>query len=216
MNGVIPMLAEIELKTIQEISTTEGRALAKHKIPGMDGYVFQNLGRKPTKVMFSGILYGEKAKEDLEKLWTKFKAGEPVSFVADITTTTDISQVLIEDLKMNEVAGKPDQFRYSAVLRECPSPPPEKVNIKEEQEKEAEEIQKKKEEQVEEKVGTIEVRVELEEGETDYHGISVIVEGTSEDGEQFSMTVDKEENGIFTADNLPPGTYTATVISEGE
>lgn len=137
MNGVIPMLAEIELKTIQEISTTEGRALAKHIIPGMDGCVFQNLGRKPTKVMFSGILFGEKAKEDLEKLWTKFKAGEPVSFVADITTATDISQVLIEDLKVNEVAGKPDHFRYSVVLQECPPPPPPVADILQQQALEA-------------------------------------------------------------------------------
>ncbi len=214
MNGVIPMLAEIELKTIQEISTTEGRALAKHNIPGMDGCVFQNLGRKPTKVMFSGILFGEKAKEDLEKLWTKFKAGEPVSFVADITTATDISQVLIEDLKVNEVAGKPDHFRYSAVLRECPSPPPEKVNIKEEQEKEAEETQKKKEEQIEKKTGNIEVKVELEEGETDYSGISIIIEGTSADGEEISLTITKEVNGVFIGEDVPDGTYTAT-IQEG-
>lgn len=211
MNGVIPMLAEIELKTIQEISTTEGRALAKHKIPGMDGYVFQNLGRKPTKVMFSGILFGEKAKEDLEKLWTKFKAGEPVSFVADITTTTDISQVLIEDLKVNEVAGKPDQFRYSAVLRECPSSPPEKANIKEEREKEAEETQKKKEEQIEKKTGNIEVKVKLEEGETDYNGISIIIEGTSVDGEEISLTITKEVNGVFMAEDVPDGTYTVII-----
>lgn len=133
MNGVISMLAEIELKTIQEISTTEDRAFAEHKIPGMDGSVFQNLGRKPTKVALSGILYGEKAKEDLEKLRAKFKAGEPVSFVADITIAIDISQVLIEDLKVNEVAGKPDHFKYSVVLQECPPPPPPVTDILQQQ-----------------------------------------------------------------------------------
>lgn len=137
MNGVIPMLAEIELKTIQEMSTTEDRALAEYKIPGMDGSVFQNLGRKPTKISFSGILYGEKAKEDLEKLRTKFKAGESVSFAADITTATDISQVLIEELKVNEVAGKPDHFRYSVILRECTPPPPPATNIAQQQAVEA-------------------------------------------------------------------------------
>ncbi len=131
------MLDEIELKAIQEISTTEDHAFVEHKIPGVDGSVFQNLGRKPTKVEFSGILYGEKAKEDLEKLRTKFKAGEPSSFVADITTATDVSQVLIEDLKVNEVAGKPDHFRYSVVLQECPPPPPPVTNILQQQALEA-------------------------------------------------------------------------------
>ena len=94
--------------------------------------------------------------------------------------------------------------------------PPEEVDIKEEQEREAEETQKKKEEQIEKKVGTIEVRVELEEGETDYSGTSVSVDGTTSEGEEYSVSIDKEENGIFTADNLPAGTYTATVNSEGE
>jgi len=122
MKPIIPMLDEIELKAIQEISTTEDHAFVEHKIPGMDGSVFQNLGRKPTKVALSGILYGEKAKEDLEKLRTKFKTGEPVSFVADITTGIDISQVLIEDLKVNEVAGKPDHFMYSISLAEYIAP----------------------------------------------------------------------------------------------
>lgn len=137
MKPITPMLAEIELRTIQDISTNEDRVLAEHKIPGMDGSVFQNLGRKPTKVALLGILYGEKAKEDLEKLRTKFKTGEPVSFVADITAATDVSQVLIEDLKVNEVAGKPDHFRYSVVLQECPPPPPPVTDILQQQALEA-------------------------------------------------------------------------------
>ena len=58
------------------------------------------------------------------KLRTKFKAAEPVSFAADITTATEIVDVLIEDLRVVGVAGRPNMFSYALVLRESPPPPP--------------------------------------------------------------------------------------------
>jgi hypothetical protein len=118
------MLGDIELRAIQQIKTLERRALVEHRAPGMAGSVFQDLGRFATAVRLTGILFGENARTDLETLRQKFQAAEPLSFTADITTATTIVDVLIEDLRVVEVAGRPNTFFYQIILRESPPPPP--------------------------------------------------------------------------------------------
>lgn len=125
------VLDGIEFPGVQNISTDENRAVVEHQIPGMDGSLFQNLGRNPTTISFSGIFRVSQsdkketveelranALKKLEELRKKFHAGEPVSFVADITTETKVSKALICDLRVEDVAGRPEQFSYSIALRE--------------------------------------------------------------------------------------------------
>jgi hypothetical protein len=121
---ITPMLGDVELRTVQHIATVERRALVEHRVPGMAGSAFQDLGRPSTSIKLEGILFGEASRDGLEKLRTKFQAAEPVSFTADIATATEIVDVLIEDLRVVEVAGRPDTFLYQIVLRESPPPPP--------------------------------------------------------------------------------------------
>jgi hypothetical protein len=121
---VIPMLGDVELRTIQHITTLERRALVEHRVPGMTGSAFQDLGRPSARVQLEGVLFGEEAGADLEKLRTKFQSAEPVAFAADISTATQIVDVLIEDLRVVEMAGRPSTFMYAIVLRESPPPPP--------------------------------------------------------------------------------------------
>jgi DNA circularisation protein N-terminus len=121
---VTPILGDVELRTIQRIATVEQRTLVEHNVPGMAGSAFQDLGRAATRVQINGVLFGADARSDLEKLRTKFKAAEAVSFAADITTATEIVDVLIEDLQVVEAAGRPNTFNYMLLLRESPPPPP--------------------------------------------------------------------------------------------
>jgi hypothetical protein len=119
-----PMLGDLELSLVQRARTAEERALAKHVVPGLDGAVFQNMGRRPTRVVLTGVLVGEDSLDGLTELRQKFQVREPVSFVADIATGTQITQVLIEHLRVKELAGRPAHFGYRVVLREFVSPPP--------------------------------------------------------------------------------------------
>jgi hypothetical protein len=121
---ITPMLGDIELRTIQQIKTLERRALVEHRAPGMAGSVFQDLGRFATSVKLIGILFGENARTDLETLRQKFQMAEPLSFTADIAMATEIVDVIIEDLQVVEVAGRPNTFVYHIILRESPPPPP--------------------------------------------------------------------------------------------
>lgn len=113
-----PMLDDIELPQVQEITTYDRRALAEHKPPGMDGSLLQNLGRRPVHLTLWGIKSGPGALEFVEQLETKFRAGSPVPFVADIIADAEIEQMIIDDLQWQELAGRPDRYSYVLTLRE--------------------------------------------------------------------------------------------------
>jgi hypothetical protein len=118
------MLGDIELRTVQHIESVERRALVEHRVPGMAGSIFQDLGRSAACIQITGILFGAEARSKLETLRQKFQAAEPISFTADIATATQIVDVLIADLRVMEAAGRPQTFVYDIILRESPPPPP--------------------------------------------------------------------------------------------
>jgi len=113
-----PMLDTLELPHVQEIGTRDRRALAEHRAPGMDGSYLQNLGRAPARITLWGVAAGPEALDFVETLDGLFQRGEPVPFVADIVADAEIQEVLIEDFKSQEVAGRPDRFAYLVTLNE--------------------------------------------------------------------------------------------------
>jgi hypothetical protein len=119
---VRPMLDDLELEQVQEIGTYERRTLAEHKPPGMSGSLLQNLGRRPTRLVLWGVTVGPEAQSFTEKLDKKFRAAEPVTFIADIVDEAEIELMFIDDLKIQELAGKPLRFAYLLTLREFIEP----------------------------------------------------------------------------------------------
>jgi len=117
-----PILDDLELPQVQEIATHDRRVLAEHKPPGMAGSLLQNMGRRPAHVVLWGVAAGPETLEFVEELDGKFRAGEPVPFIADIVADAEIEQMVIDDLKWQELAGKPQRFAYVLTLREYIEP----------------------------------------------------------------------------------------------
>ncbi|HEX5717847.1 MAG TPA: hypothetical protein VF179_16940 [Thermoanaerobaculia bacterium] len=113
-----PMLDDLELPQVQEIRTHDLRALAEHKPPGMSGSLLQNLGRRPTVLLLWGVASGPEARDFITRLEDKFRAAQPVPFTADIASDTGIETVRIADLKLDDLAGRPDRFTYILTLRQ--------------------------------------------------------------------------------------------------
>jgi hypothetical protein len=116
------MLDDIELPQVQEIAILERRVLAEHKPPGMAGSLLQNLGRRPARLALWGVATGPDALDFTRKLEDKFRAATPVPFVADIVKDAEIERMLIEDLKLQDLAGRPERFAYVLTLREFIEP----------------------------------------------------------------------------------------------
>lgn len=120
-----PMIGEYEVPGIQRIGAVERRQLATFEVPGLAGSFHQDLGRIGTRIVIEGTLAGDEARDAfLESVREKLGAGEPVDFVADIATATEIEQVLISDLDVEEIAGAADSFRYRIMLAQYIPPPP--------------------------------------------------------------------------------------------
>ena len=121
------MLDQLELPLVQEINTLERRVLAEHKPPGMAGSLLQNLGRRPFRVALWGVAAGTvapgmEARSFVEQLDDKYRVGNPLPFTADIVADARLEQVVIEDLRVQELAGKPERYAYVLTLREYIEP----------------------------------------------------------------------------------------------
>jgi hypothetical protein len=99
--------------------------MAQAVIPGQRTGAYQRLQAQPTKVLIAGSVFGSDPQKDfLETLREQYTAGEPLTFVSDILTGTDVQYVLIEKLSIDIDANRPDQTHYQIILTESPPPPP--------------------------------------------------------------------------------------------
>jgi hypothetical protein len=117
-----PMIDDLELPQVQEIETSDRRRLAEHRAPGQDGSLLQDLGRRSTRVLVYGVATGLDARTFAEKLDGKLRAGAPVPFTADIVADAAIDQMIIDDVRFEELAGKPERYAYLVTLREHQEP----------------------------------------------------------------------------------------------
>lgn len=118
------MLDDVALPLVQHLRTDEEHAWITYQVPGLDGAHQQHAGRRPLLITVVGMLADTVSLEALAGLRSRFQAGEPVPFTADIATATTVQSVVIDDLRVTEVAGRPQQYRYVLRLVEHVPPPP--------------------------------------------------------------------------------------------
>ncbi len=123
--NVRPVLGDWEIPRIDHIESFERRQYVEFPIPGRVGSLFQDMNTTPTAILITGSLYGDETRNEmLEDVRTRFQSGEPLTFVADIVTATQIQYVIIEQLLFEEYSTTPDELRYQMLLLESPPPPP--------------------------------------------------------------------------------------------
>ena len=125
----IPLLGEITLDSLQQIEHALAGGFRGTVVPGLEGALQQRIGRPSHQIYLSGLLFGEKAREQLKSLQLATEKGDALTFSADITTALDIQRVVIADFHAAELAGQPHQFFYEMILVESPPlPPPAQVS----------------------------------------------------------------------------------------
>lgn len=203
---VKPMLDGVELQLVQKVESDDQEVLAEHGVPALEGDFLQDLGRRVTRLSLTGVITGDEAADGLKTLREKFRAATPVSFVTDIATATKVGKVLIEELGVRELAGKPERFEYELTLREFLPPP------KPEQEKPPPEPPIPPLPKVE--TGTLIVEVVVEgQPNFDFSKVTVTVEGTKEDGSTLSQTpLTNRKDNVWTEEKFPPGQFTAKAV----
>jgi hypothetical protein len=123
--SVTPMLGDWEIPRIAFLRTEEARKLAVHGVPGRTGAVYQDLGAEAAVIELAGSVFTEEERSAFfEDVRSRFAEGEPLTFVADILTATDIQYVLIDSLVFEERAERAGELSYRMRLRQSPPPPP--------------------------------------------------------------------------------------------
>ncbi|MEO8953722.1 MAG: hypothetical protein ABI396_09395 [Ktedonobacteraceae bacterium] len=218
-----PMLGDIELQQVEKIEVNEDQVLTQQSIPALEGDFLQHLGRRSTRISLTGVLTGAEAGAGLKTLQEKFRAAAPISFVADIATATKVEKVLIEEMGIRELAGKPARFEYAITIIEyIPPPPPNQTvaaqsiaqatqPVDQAAAADADANQKKVENQIVARQGALEVTVELSDPDADFSGIQILVKGKTDDGQDYSIVLTEQTNGVFRKTDVAVGTYTVTL-----
>ncbi|HRI60104.1 MAG TPA: hypothetical protein PK228_10285 [Saprospiraceae bacterium] len=113
----------IKLTKISRINTLEKAGFVRHRIPGMEGELAQNLGRPSVRLQIEGIYYGPKAQEGLEQLRKVHLDKEPVEFLADIIGKSYFAMVVLDRFDVVQDAQAPDQYSYLLEIVEYVEPP---------------------------------------------------------------------------------------------
>ncbi|HET6230377.1 MAG TPA: OmpA family protein [Longimicrobiaceae bacterium] len=202
------LLDSLELPQAQCVDVEDEQALARHAVPALEGDWLQRQGRRAARVSLTGVLTGQGAREALGELRDRFRAAQPVDFVADITTATRVGRVLVEALEVREVAGRPERFEYAFGLREFLEPPRPQT---EEPPPRPTPIDPATEQ------GQLDVEVTVE-GQPDFEmsRISVTVTGRGADGNVSTRTLTERSANVWSARELDAGEYGATATAEAE
>lgn len=110
--------AIVEVRSINSLSVSGRRNIVELQIPGSTGNVFQDMGRNPIIISFDGEFVGPGSSATMQDLKSKFELKKPVPFTTDITTISDVTEVVIDSLSVNFMYEAPVGGRYSIVLRE--------------------------------------------------------------------------------------------------
>ncbi len=122
---VQPVLGDWAIPRISRLESLEQRRLVELEVPGRAGSLLHDLERRAARFLIAGSLHGREETEPfLTEVRSRFLAGEPLTFVADILTATDVEYVVIERLEFAEDAAAPEQLTYLVVCTESPPPPP--------------------------------------------------------------------------------------------
>jgi outer membrane protein OmpA-like peptidoglycan-associated protein len=196
------MLDGFELQNVQIVDGSESEALVQHGIPALEGDFLQDLGRRATRFALEGVVTGAEAGSALKTLREKHRAAAPVSFVEDIATATSVGNVLIEELGIRELAGRPERFEYAISLIEyiaAPKPTDEIPPVRPPK-------------PIDPANGALIVTVIVDDDPSfDMSTVTVTMSGTQADGTAVGPTTlaNREENR-WTDDPLAPGSYTVS------
>lgn len=199
-----------EIRTVRRVSIADNRSIVELNIPGAEGSVLQDLGRGPVLIKFTGEVRGQDPKTTLENLRAKFQAGKPMPFSSDLSGIAEVTQILIEDLRISEILGPANRYAYELTVREYIEPKEAEEEEPSDQDEEAEETVQDETDDAAESVNYVTGKV-LDKEDNPRQGVNVTI--TDQDGNEYEVTTNDE--GVYRKDDLDPGKYTVTVKEAG-
>ena len=201
-----------EVRTVVDVHIEGKRSIVELPIPGSDGNVLQDMGREPLTILLKGEVWGPKAKSTVQSLKAKSDSGESVPFTSDLLAAASVSEVIVEEFEVDQVAGNPARFRYLMLLREYKeggeATEGEATGTDEIAENEAEQqnLDEAKDE-VEKESEVHGVKVQL----VDHKGDPIPNVDVSINGPDGERKLKSDDEGVVVIKDAPDGTYIVTI-----
>jgi DNA circularisation protein N-terminus len=113
----------ISLERVHRISTLESADFVRHRVPGLEGDLVQDMGRASVRLSLEGMFFGDTATDDLYALRDLYKARAPIDFLAEISGQAYFAQVILEQFEVVQAAGLVGEYSYRLQIVEYVEPP---------------------------------------------------------------------------------------------
>ena len=118
VKGQLSMGLRSQTSSVSKIGTIDRRRIIKHDASAVYGTIVDDQGKASARLLIEGRFVGEDAMSGMSSLRTKYKKGEPINLVSDITLLSSINKVMIEELRIQMSSSVQLSYEYQLILRE--------------------------------------------------------------------------------------------------
>ncbi|MGA8485313.1 MAG: hypothetical protein WB706_13065 [Nitrososphaeraceae archaeon] len=118
VKGQLSMGLRSQTSSVTRIGTIDRRRIIKHDASAVYGTIVDDQGKASARLMIEGRFVGDDAMTGMSSLRTKYKKGEPINLVSDITLLSSINKVMIEELRIQMSSSVQLSYEYQLILRE--------------------------------------------------------------------------------------------------
>ena len=118
VKGQLSMGLRSQTSSVTRIGTIDRRRIIKHDASAVYGTIVDDQGKASARLMIEGRFVGDDAMTGMSSLRTKYKKGEPINLVSDITLLSSINKVMIEELRIQMSSSGQLSYEYQMILRE--------------------------------------------------------------------------------------------------
>ena len=118
VKGQLSMGLRSQTSSVSKIGTIDRRRIIKHDASAVYGTIVDDQGKASARLLIEGRFVGEDAMNGMSSLRTKYKKGEPINLVSDITLLASINKVMIEELRIQMSSSVQLSYEYQMILRE--------------------------------------------------------------------------------------------------
>ncbi|MGA7005826.1 MAG: hypothetical protein WBY28_02020 [Nitrososphaeraceae archaeon] len=118
VKGQLSMGLRSQTSSVTRIGTIDRRRIIKHDASAVYGTIVDDQGKASARLLIEGRFVGDEAMTGMSSLRTKYKKGEPINLVSDITLLSSINKVMIEELRIQMSSSGQLSYEYQMILRE--------------------------------------------------------------------------------------------------
>lgn len=201
-----------EVRTVYDVHVDGKRSIVELRVPGSSGNVLQDMGREPITILVKGEVWGPDAKKTIQSLKAKSDGGDSVPFTSDLLAAASVSDVMVDEFVVDQLAGNPTKYRYLMLLREFKEGgEATEGTAAETDQAEGEETEEKTAEEATEEAareGEVHnVRVEVR----DHNDVPIPNVAVSVDGPDGTSKLQSDDHGVVVMKDAKDGVYVVSI-----